>query len=267
MLFRSQMQQGLTGRLEVNLSDSNVEGALLRLGEGASLTGTFRLDDGNLNDAIAAQQTSGQNQSQSRGGGQGLSISLNDADDESNFAQPARAQTDNTFSMRGLAPARYLVTIGGVPQGMYAKEIRFGGQDVTRGILDLTSATAGQIDAVLSKKAADISGTVRNANNDAVGGVLVTMWPKAIAPASPLFGVRTVTTDQNGGYRFAGLAPTDYLIAAWEEIEQGLQTNPAFLRAFDSRATAAKLGESASVTADAKWITKDAALAEVAKLP
>ena len=55
---------------------------------------------------------------------------------------------------------------------------RFGGQDVTRVPLDLTSGGGGALDVVLSPKAADVTGVVLNDKNEPVQGVPVTLWPK-----------------------------------------------------------------------------------------
>jgi hypothetical protein len=250
-----------------------VEGVSFQVGDGARITGSVRLKDGDLTEAVAnnAQSAAAQGSTSSSTGTPvaaiNLTVSLTDADEDGFPVPPTRMQDDGTFELRGIAPARYLVNIGGVPQGMYVQSIRFGGQDVTRTPMDLTSATSGELEVLLSKNAAEVSGTVRNANAEAMGGVMVTMWPKTPVPDNPLYGVRSTNTDQNGGFRFANLAPGDYLLAAWEEIEQGLQNNPAFLRSFDARAAEVKLNESSSGTAEPRWITREAAAAELAKLP
>jgi hypothetical protein len=96
--------------------------------------------------------------------------------------------------------------------------------------------------------------------------VIVTIWPKA-PDASPSGGARQGNTDQSGGFRFQGLAPGDYYVAAWEELEPGLAQSADFLSHFTSEASAVKLAESGHESRDLKPVPSDKILAEIAKLP
>jgi uncharacterized surface anchored protein len=82
-----------------------------------------------------------------------------------------------------------------------------------------------------------------------------------------IFGGSLFITDQNGDFRVTGLAPGDYFIAAWEELEQGLSDDTDFLNRFTSQAVAVTLEEGAHQTAQPKLISREAAAAEAAKLP
>lgn len=67
-------------------------------------------------------------------------------------------------------------------------------------------------------------------------------------------------------FRFAGIPPGEYRIAAWEEIERGLGTVPEFRVKFEDKATAVKVGESDHARINVLLIPRDAIDAEAAKL-
>ena len=110
-------------------------------------------------------------------------------------------------------------------------------------------------------------GTVRNTNGETLPGVQVTLWPKDVQPNNMVGGAKISATDQNGDFRVAGLAPGDYFVAAWEELEPGLGNDSDFLRRFTAQAVAVTLEEGAHQSAQPKLISREAAAAEAAKLP
>ena len=63
------------------------------------------------------------------------------------------------------------------------------------------------------------------------------------------------------------LAPGEYRVAAWEDIEPGLVQNPDFRERFESTAIKATLTESSNTTVEMKVIPRDTILAEIGKLP
>jgi sarcosine oxidase gamma subunit len=78
---------------------------------------------------------------------------------------------------------------------------------------------------------------------------------------------RGANTDQSGSFQLSNLAPGEYRIAAWEDIEPGLAQNPEFRALFESKAAKVTLQESAHATVEIKLIGRDATVAEAAKLP
>jgi hypothetical protein len=143
------------------------------------------------------------------------------------------------------------------------KSIRFGQQDITHTLLDLTSGASGTLDILLSPRAAQVSGTVKNKDGAAMTGVEVTLWPKQGLSKSVYRG----STDQNGDFRIAGLAPGDYYINAWEDLDPYLSFDLDFLQRFASPDTTITLEESAHQTVQPKLVSREDAALEAAKLP
>jgi hypothetical protein len=151
--------------------------------------------------------------------------------------------------------------------GVYVKSVRFGAQDVTRIALDLTSGVGGSLDILLSRGAAEVLGAVKSNQGAAVSGALVTLWPKGLRPETVWSGPPQSATDQNGDFRIGGLVPGEYYAIAWEELETDLMYYHDFLKRFESLATPVVLDEGAHQTIQPKFISREDAAAQAAKLP
>ena len=177
-------------------------------------------------------------------------------DSATTAAAPARKAISACMRSR---PDVYRVNVAGAPDGSYVKAIRFGGEDITGKNLDLTYGAGGDMAVVISPNAADLSGVVRNENGEGVPGVSVQVYL-----ADEL--KRTAITDQNGSYHLTSLAPGDYRIYAWEDIEPGLGQEPSFRKNFEGRAGVSKLEEKSHESVELKLISKDAIEIEAAKI-
>ena len=235
-----------TAREEVSITDSDVTGVKLTLAPGAAMTGTVKLEgDGPpLHPMVVL-------------------IGVNGTEGASN-TQP---KDDGTFEFHGIAPGKYAALVDTLPDGVYLKSIRFGAQDVTHIALDFTAGVSGTLDFLLSRGAAEVLGTVKNNQGEAVSGALVTLWPKGLRPETVWTGPPQSSTDQNGDFRIAGLVPGEYYAIAWEELETGLMYDHEFLKRFESQAAVVVLEESAHQTIQPKLISREDAAAEAAKLP
>lgn len=235
-----------TGREEITITDSDITGAKLTLTQGAAMAGTVKLEGAGspVHPMIVL-------------------IGVDGAESASN----TQVKDDGTFELHGIAPAKYAAIVDNLPDGVYVKSVRVGGQDVTRTTLDLTSGVSGTLDILLSSRAAEVLGTVRNNDGEAMPGVLVTLWPKQMKPENVWIGPAQSATDQNGDFRITGLAPGEYYAIAWEELEPGLTYDLDFLKQFASQATTVTLEEGAHLAAQPKVISREAAAAEAAKLP
>lgn len=241
----------LTGRVEVTVADANIDNLVLPLGPGPEITGTVRLEDGDIATLAPLLR---------------FTLSLTETEGVPIGSPNAQVKDDGTFRFNVVGTRKYVLNAISLPSGTYLKSARFGGQDVTHSPFDTTSGAGGTLDIVLSSKAADVSGSVQNKRGEALAGVIVTLWPKT-PDATLTGGARQAFTDQNGGFEFKGLAPGDYYVAAWEELESGLATSTDFLTHFTSDASAIKLAEGAHESRDLKPVPSDKIAVEIAKLP
>jgi hypothetical protein len=261
--------QNLTGRVEVTVGDANIEGLVLPLGPGPEITGTVRVEDGDIATLLKpAQNAATRNVAGTLGIAQPgrLAFSLIAAEGGPGGSSTAQVKEDGTFQFNALGANKYQLNAGGLPQGTYLKSVRFAGQDVTRALIDTTSGTGGSLELILSSKAGDLAGSVQSEKGESQAGATVALWPK-LPDASVTGGIRLNRTDQNGSFRFPSLAPGDYYIAAWEELDPGLAQSADFLNLFKGEASEVRLAENGHESRDVKLVPSDKVLAEIAKLP
>lgn len=232
-------------RAEVNVTSSDIEGLTLTAVPTLELRGTMRLEDGK------------------RAGGW-PTIGWREVGGNLSFG--ATPDEKGAFALRNrISLSKYVVSLSSVPDGIYVKSIRYGGQDVLRAPLDLTGGAAGSLDIVLSSKVATITGAVKNAKDEPVAGVVVSVWP-----GTPLLlggVVRTASTDQKGAFEITDLGPGEYFAAAWEEVDSDFLEVHEFLARFRDVSTAVRLEEGGQAHAELTPITKERVAAEAAKLP
>lgn len=83
----------------------------------------------------------------------------------------------------------------------------------------------------------------------------------------PYRGGRPALTDQSGAFKFQSLAPGDYYVAAWDDLDPGLAQSADFLSHFTSEASSITLAEGGQESRDLKPLPADRVAAEIAKLP
>jgi protocatechuate 3,4-dioxygenase beta subunit len=234
----------LFAKQEVTVSVSDVDSVRLALTPGFAITGTVKVED----------ETSGT----------WPSISLREVEG-SRTTGLVNIDSKGAFTFTGkAAPSRYLVNLRALPPGTYVKSIRYGNQDALHSPLDLTGGATGRLAIVLSSKVGSIVGTVKNAKDEAVPGVVVSVWPRTPEVAG---GVKSGSIDQNGNFEIPDLGAGDFFVAAWEDIDPGLVEYPEFLARFQNEAAAVTLEEGARANADLKLISRERIASEVAKLP
>ena len=239
------------GRQVVEVADSDVSDLVLQLGPGAEITGRVVLEGSNA--PLTTRQLDN------------LLIELTDTDSDVS-RDVAHVDEGATFRMRHVIPKLYKAGAYGLPSGTYLKSIRFGNQDVTKSLLDLTSGGGGALEVVLARGAADVGGVLRGQDGAPLSNLVVSLWIPGTPSQEAVDLGRTAKTDSTGQFTFQGLSPGEYRVAAWEQIEQGLDTVPEFRAKFDDKATAVKLQENDHAQIQPALIPRDAIETEAAKL-
>jgi hypothetical protein len=150
------------------------------------------------------------------------------------------SSADGTFSLHALPLGRYRVAITNLAEGAYVKSVLFSGRDITNSDLDLAPGADGELNIVLAKDAGEVSGTVRDVNDDPLSASVVSVWPTDRGlPDS----CRIVETGNLGAFRLKHLAPGEYRVVAWEEIDPGLAGLGDFCRLFSADAVPVVIDE------------------------
>jgi protocatechuate 3,4-dioxygenase beta subunit len=269
-------------RAEVTIADKDVNDLVIRASAGATLAGTVRLEGGEIQSLLPPDPAKPGAAPAGLPAGVVVAVaaaniltpvgrpSVTLAEISSTplgGARPGQLQPDGSFKLEGVGPSRFRVNVTALPDGVYVKSVTFGGQNITNGVLDLTSGAGGSLDIVLSSKAADITGVVRNDKGEAVASAPVSLWPRTPPAGDPLGGMRAAVADQNGGFQFRSLPPGEYYLAAWDHPEATLMMGGELLSKFTGDAAKIELSESAHTAIEVKLIPEGKIAAEVAKLP
>jgi len=154
----------------------------------------------------------------------------------------APVHTDGSFTLSNVAAGQYQLHVGGLPEDYYVKTARLGDKDLLESGLDGARAGTGPLEVVVSSLGGQVEGVVLNAEEQPAAGAAVVLVPGPVRRTQSRF-YREVTTDQYGRFNIKGVAPGDYKLFAWEDVETGAYEDPDFLTPFEP------LGESLTIRA------------------
>jgi hypothetical protein len=145
---------------------------------------------------------------------------------------PAPVAADGTFSLTSTGLESLSIGVVGMPPGYYVKSITYAQQDVKEtGLAYVESADL--LDIVVSPNGASVSGVVHDKGGEPIAGATVVLTP----------GFRTTETDQTGYFAIGSLAPGDYTLFAWNQIQPNQYYDPDFLKSVEDRGQPVALQE------------------------
>jgi len=137
---------------------------------------------------------------------------------------------------------------------MYVKAIRLGNMDVLSQGLHINGPLEGQLKVIIGK-AGQVSGRVIDARQQPVVNVTVAAVPEATLRSRPDLYKKT-RTDGAGRFRLFGVAPGEYKLFAWEQIEDGIWLDTDFLRPFENRGKTVRVDEGRTENVDVPVIAR-----------
>jgi hypothetical protein len=141
----------------------------------------------------------------------------------------ASFDTPERFTINDAVEGDYRVEVTDLPPGTYLKSIRFGAADLADAILHIDPRSADRLEIVLGTNVGSLEGVVTDKDRRPLGNTSVALVPDtALRQRIDLY--QSATTDESGRFRLQGIAPGDYLLFAWEEIEDGLWLDPTFIQ-------------------------------------
>jgi protocatechuate 3,4-dioxygenase beta subunit len=169
---------------------------------------------------------------------------------------------DGTFNLRGLIPDQWQIEMPNIPRTVYVRSIRFGDQDCPDGHIDLSHGTAA-LAITLGTDPGEVDGTVQDANGNPAARVPVTLAPQDGARPD-LF--KMSITDEQGHVQFQGVAPGQYNVFAWQELDYELYRAPEFLKLFDGKGAAVSVDASGKQSVQVNLISSASIDEQKAKL-
>jgi hypothetical protein len=273
----------LGGRADVIVVNKDLDDVLLRLRPPSILSGTMRLEGGDIKSLIpngsasrldssdlqAVNDWARAVQMSQRGTlppNMRPSVELQSTTPGLGGTGMGFLQEEGTFRIDTVRPGQYLFRVEILPEGIYIKSARTGGLNALVDPVDMGEGDA-TLDIVLARGAGEVSGFVRNERGEPEANVTVTLWPTVAVPGRPYSGTISTITDQTGSYRLRRIPPGDYHLAAWNASERGLLSSHAFLTLFNSRTAKVEVEEGARLTVEAKVMPAEVVRQELAKLP
>jgi hypothetical protein len=160
------------------------------------------------------------------------------------FGKQSRVRMEGTLSLESihLNPGHYSVGVETVDpdDSLVIKSIRIEQTDILRDGFTLTPGANVRLEIVLAPDGGQIAGTALDKSDNPVSGATVVAVPEPGLRVRP-DRFYQAATDQNGRYQLKNVAPGDYKLFAWEDIEPDAWFDPDFLREIEARGEPVKL--------------------------
>jgi carboxypeptidase family protein len=154
------------------------------------------------------------------------------------------AQSDGSFTLDGVSPGDFRVSVRTGSQDAYVKSIRMGNADVLDAGLHITGPPDALLEVVIGVSGGRVSGKLVNARGESLSNRTVVLVPDArLRHRTDLY--KSVATDAAGAFRFQGIPPGDYELFAWENVESGAWQDPNFIRPYEGRGKKVLINENA----------------------
>jgi protocatechuate 3,4-dioxygenase beta subunit len=174
---------------------------------------------------------------------------------EGGDAEGVSSKPDGSFALK-MEPRAWSMAVTDAPPNAYIKSARAGETDLLDAGLNLAGGGApGRLEIVLSNAGAKVDATVLDDAGQPVAGVRVVLVPEPRLRAhGRLF--KDATTDFGGRVSLTGIAPGDYKLFAWEDVEEEAYRDPEYLRAYEDRGEKISFGEGETKRALLKPISR-----------
>jgi carboxypeptidase family protein len=232
----------LTGTVPIEVAGADINGIVLTTNRGFDVAGRLILDTGTADASHPISQ-------------------LVPAVERDPFAglpppQPAgtpgtRLAEDGSFVIRSLASGDYRASVreigGPLSDAFYLKSVRMGTSDVLTDGLQIQGKPDTELEIVLGTDVATLRGTVVNQKHEPMPNAVVALVPYPIGSGrNDLY--KNGVTDVAGQFQLRGIAPGDYIVFAWDDVEFGAWRDPEFTRSYESVGKRLHIGEAGNET-------------------
>jgi hypothetical protein len=132
---------------------------------------------------------------------------------------------------------------------MYLKSIGLGSLDVLKDGLHLDTPPQGRLEVVVGISDGGVSGSVLSQKKEPVPNVVVALVPDStLRYRTDLY--KAVGTNISGHFDFKNVAPGNYKLFAWDEVETGAWLDPDYLKAFESLGTPVHIADTGQETTE-----------------
>jgi beta-lactamase regulating signal transducer with metallopeptidase domain len=159
-------------------------------------------------------------------------------------------QADGTFILRNLAARDYRLATATLPPDWYVKSARLGTVDPFATLVSFAMKPEEQLEVVIGMNGGRLEGRVVDPTGKPVPSATVALIPEASKRDRRHFH-RSAVSDEAGQFRFQGIAPGDYKVFAWEEIDPSAWLDPEVIRPVENRGKAIRINADGRDTVEA----------------
>lgn len=159
----------------------------------------------------------------------------------------ARVLANGLFRLKDVPDGTYHLEVSGISQDCYVKSVRYGTSDATQEGFTVHRGNDAALEVTVSSRGARVKGSVADADGLPAAGVWVVLIPEERHRAEFRL-YKSKTSDQHGGFELRGIAPGDYKIFSWEEVESKAWEDPEFLKPFEAKGERISLQEGVEKT-------------------
>jgi hypothetical protein len=186
-----------------------------------------------------------------------LRVTLEPAGDPTGAVLVSSAALDATgaFVVSGVMPGSYYLRVSG--PGMtgpaatwFVKSAALRDRDLIDTPLDVASSVEG-IQLTLTNRPAELTGLMQDAAGQPAPEYYLVAFPQnAVSWRAHASRIQQARPDADGRFRFRGLLPGAYLLAAVTDLQPGEMFDPEFLKSLAGIALRVTLSEGATTTQD-----------------
>jgi hypothetical protein len=146
---------------------------------------------------------------------------------------------DGTFSFAGVTPGDYRLKVETRGLKSYIKSARFGAVDALNPPFRIDGP--GQFDIVIGINSGSLEAVALDEKQNPFPDATVVLVPDP--PRRERFDLYAAGADASGRVRLSGLAPGDYKVFAWDDVQADAWQDPDFIRRYEDRGKPVHISE------------------------
>jgi uncharacterized surface anchored protein len=162
--------------------------------------------------------------------------------------------SDGTFALTNLSAGVLHVELTGFPDDFFIRSARSGSKDVLREGINLANGAVDTLEVIVATKGGTVEGVVNDSRKSPALGAVVVLMPNTDR-RDRSYLVKTVRTDQYGRFAIRGIAPGDYKVFSWDDLEPNIFFDPSFMDQYESQGKTILMEEDGYVTLDLSAIS------------
>ena len=172
--------------------------------------------------------------------------------DGTNVTPPIPA-ADGSFTLPSVPAGAYRVSLSPPLQNGYLKSVQLGNSEGVHSGITVRGRSDGLLQIVVSAKPGLLQGRVLDGANQPLPNTMTVLVPEPdLRVRADLY--RNVVTTASGEFKLQGLTPGNYMLFAWQEVENGAWLNSEFLREFENRGVPVVITEGSSQRVEVRAI-------------